>query len=159
MTARLDSAETSSPLYKKYLAASLALAETSLSQTLRDLVNIRASQINGCAFCVDMHIKEATIHGERPLRLHHIAIWRESPLFDARERAALAWTEIVTKLPADGVSDQAYAAVREQFDETATAELTFAVLLINGWNRLSIAFRSEPGSRDALYGLTKAGLS
>ena len=75
-------------------------------------MNIRASQINGCAYCVDMHVKEATIHGERPLRLHHIAIWRESTLFVPRERAALAWTEILTQLPAQGVPDDVYERVR-----------------------------------------------
>lgn len=159
MTARLDPAEIAAPLYRKYLAVSMALAETGLSQTLRDLVNIRASQLNGCAFCVDMHIKEATIHGERPLRLHHVAIWRESALFDERERAALLWTEALTHLGHDGVDDNTYAAARAEFDEREIADLTFAVLLINGWNRLSIAFKAEPGSRDAAYGLTKAGLN
>src|SRR5947209_4101162 len=98
MTARLDAARLSAPLFKKYLAFSMATNECSIEQTLRDLVHIRASQINGCAFCVDMHIKEATIHGERPLRLHHLAVWRESPLFTARERAALNWTEALTRL-------------------------------------------------------------
>src|SRR5262245_23905533 len=88
-----------------------------IERPLMDLVNLRASQVNGCAFCVDMHVKEATIRKERPLRLHHVAIWRESPLFSARERAALAWTEILTRIPRDGVPDDIYDRVRAEFSE------------------------------------------
>ena len=106
-----------------------------------------------------MHSKEAKIHGERELRLYHLAVWRESSLFDARERAALEWTEALTRLEPHGVPDAVYDAVRAQFDEKEIAALSFAVMAINGWNRLSIGFRAEPGSRDAMYGLTKAGLS
>ena len=106
-----------------------------------------------------MHSKEAKIHGERELRLYHVAIWRESNLFDARERAALEWTEALTQLPPHGVPDAIYDSVRAQFDEREMAALSFAVMAINGWNRLSIGFRAEPGSRDAMYGLTKSGLS
>ncbi|MEP6829583.1 MAG: carboxymuconolactone decarboxylase family protein, partial [Rhizomicrobium sp.] len=112
-----------------------------------------------CAFCVDMHSKEAKIHGERELRLYHVAIWRESNLFDARERAALEWTEVLTQLPPHGVSDAVYNSVRAVFSEKELSDLSYSVMAINGWNRLSIGFRSVPGSRDALYGLTKAGLS
>ena len=92
---------------------------------LAHLVDIRASQLNGCAFCLDMHVKEAKLHGERELRLHHVAIWRESALFSLRERAALAWTETLTHLPSSGVSDAAYAEAREQFSEKELA-ITFA---------------------------------
>jgi AhpD family alkylhydroperoxidase len=159
MTARLDAAALSAPLYKAYLAFSMASAGGSIEIGLRDLVHIRASQINGCAFCLDMHIKEATIHGERPLRLHHLAVWRESPLFTARERAALTWTEAVTRLGEHGVSDDAYAETLAELTEQEISDLTFEVMAINGWNRLSIAFRAVPGSQDAAYGLTKAGLS
>jgi len=159
MTARLDPAQVSAALYKKYLAFSMATAESSIDTALRDLVHIRASQINGCAFCVDMHIKEAMIHGERPLRVHHLAVWRESELFSARERAALNWTEAVTRLGDHGVSDEAYSESRAELSEQEISDLTFVVMGINGWNRLSIAFRAVPGSKDAAYGLTKAGLS
>ncbi|MEO8894749.1 MAG: carboxymuconolactone decarboxylase family protein, partial [Rhizomicrobium sp.] len=103
--------------------------------------------------------KEAKIHGERELRLYHIAIWRESNLFDARERAALEWTEALTQLPPHGVPDAIYNSVAAVFSEKELAELSFAVVAINGWNRLSVGFCAVPGSRDALYGLTKAGLS
>jgi AhpD family alkylhydroperoxidase len=159
MTTRLDPARLSAPLYKKYLAFSMATAEGSIEEALRDLVHIRASQINGCAFCLDMHVKEATIHGERPLRLHHLAIWRESGLFTARERAALGWTEALTRLGEQGVSDEIYAETLAELTEQEVSDLTLVVMAINGWNRLSIAFRAAPGSQDVAYGLTKAGLS
>jgi len=155
MTARANPASLSPATYKKYVDFTQAIG---VEPGLRDLIFIRASQMNGCAFCLDMHVKEARLHGERELRLHHVAIWHESNLFTQRERAALAWTEILTHLPAGGVPDQAYADARAVFDEKELADLTFAVMAINGWNRLSIAFRAEPGSLDALYGLDKAGL-
>ena len=159
MSERLDYAKVSPELTKAYYAFSMASKASGLGQTLIDLINLRASQLNGCAFCVDMHSKEAKIHGERELRLYHLAVWRESSLFDARERAALEWTEALTRLEPHGVPDAVYDAVRAQFDEKEIAALSFAVMAINGWNRLSIGFRAEPGSRDAMYGLTKAGLS
>ncbi len=159
MTERLDYSKLAPELTKAYYAFSMAIKASSLGHTIIDLVNLRASQINGCAFCVDMHSKEAKIHGERELRLYHVAIWRESNLFDARERAALEWTEALTQLAPHGVPDAIYDAVRAQFDEKKMAALSFAVMAINGWNRLSIGFCAVPGSRDALYGLTKAGLS
>jgi len=159
MTQRLNPAAVSPELYKAYYAFSQVVTKSSIDRSLRDLVHIRASQINGCAFCVDMHIKEATIHGERALRLHHLAIWRESSLFSPRERAALAWTESVTKLGEHGVPDEIYEEARMQFSEKELADLTFVVAEINGWNRLSIALRNQPGSMDEMLGLTAAGLS
>jgi AhpD family alkylhydroperoxidase len=127
--------------------------------TLVDLVNIRVSQINGCAFCVDMHSKEAKIHGEKELRLYHTPIWRESPLFNERERAALEWAEAVTRLGEHGVSDEVFERVHAQFGDKELAALTMVVGAINFWNRLAISFRSTPGSLDKAYGLDKAGLS
>jgi len=159
MTQRLNPAAAAPELYKAFYAFSQAVTKSSIDRTLRDLVHIRASQINGCAFCLDMHIKEATIHGERTLRLHHLAIWRESSLFSPRERAALAWTESVTKLGEHGVPDEIYEEARMQFSEKELADLTFVVAEINGWNRLSIAFRNQPGAMDEMLGLTAAGLS
>src|SRR5262249_24558773 len=125
---------------------------------LEDLVNIRASQLNGCAFCLDMHVKQAKIHGERELRLHHVATWRESTLFSARERAALEWTEVLTKLPDHGVADEGYARVTAQFSEKELSDLTFVVMTINGWNRANVAFQTVPGSLDKPFGLDKAQL-
>ncbi len=159
MSQRLNIAAQAPELYKAYYAFSQAEQKGGLPESLRDLVHIRASQLNGCAFCLDMHVKEATIHGERAIRLHHLAIWRESPLFDARERAALAFTEALTRLGEHGVPDEVYEEARMQFSEKEVAALAFAVVTINGWNRLSIAFRNQPGSMDAALGLTAAGLS
>jgi AhpD family alkylhydroperoxidase len=156
---RANYAKLAPELFKRYSAFGMALNNTSLDHTLRDLVTLRASQLNGCAFCIDMHVKEAKIHGERELRVHHVAIWRESTLFTPRERAALLWTETLTKLPEHGVSDEIYDSVKKEFSDEALAELTFAVIAINGWNRASIAYQVEPGSQDEAYGLTKAGLS
>ena len=119
-----------------------------LEPLLLELVRTRASQLNGCAFCLDMHVKEAKIHGERELRLYHVAIWRESSLFVPRERAALAWTEAVTKLPDGGISDDLYESVRGQFSEKEVSDLTFSIMVINAWNRASVAFKTVPGSAD-----------
>ncbi|WP_460450281.1 carboxymuconolactone decarboxylase family protein [Alsobacter sp. SYSU BS001988] len=158
MTLRLNYAKLSPDLFKA-LADLSASAKTALDPTLVSLVEIRASQLNGCAFCVDMHVKQAKIHGERELRLHHLAVWRESPLFSARERAALAWTEAVTQLPPHGVPDEVYGMARDEFAEKELVDLTFVVMTINSWNRASVAFRAEPGAADKLFGLDRAGLS
>jgi AhpD family alkylhydroperoxidase len=154
---RLNPATLSSAAYKNYLT--FALTTGTVEAGLSDLVNIRVSQINGCAFCLDMHVKEATIRGERALRLHHVAIWRESPLFSPRERAAFRWAEQVTRLGPDGVADEEYEAARTAFTEQELSDLTMAVVAINGWNRLNIAFPKPPGSLDAMFGLEKAGLN
>ncbi len=159
MSQRIDYIQQSPELFKAYQAFSNAVRHSAVDATTRDLVQIRASQINSCAFCLDMHVKEANIHGERELRLHHVAIWRESNLFSAKERAALEWTEALTRLSDHGVPDAIYTAVREQLSEKELSDLSFAVMAINGWNRLSIGFQAVPGSADAAYGLDKAGLS
>jgi len=158
MTQRLNYAQLSPELVKKLTAFTMELKESSMEQTIKDLVEIRASQINGCSFCVDMHSKEAKIHGERELRLYHVAAWRESTLFSPRERAALAWTEAVTKLSDTGVPDELYEKVRGQLSEKEVSDLTFQVMAINAWNRISVAVKAVPGSADRLYGLDKAGL-
>ncbi|TEA80082.1 carboxymuconolactone decarboxylase family protein [Allopusillimonas ginsengisoli] len=159
MTQRLNYFQASPAPANKFRELSMLLAGSPIAKELQHLVDIRASQLNGCAFCVDMHVKQAKIHGERELRLHHIAVWRESPLFTSRERAALEWTEAVTKLPPHGVPDEIYESVRQAFSEQELAELSFLIVVINGWNRMSVAFRAEPGSMDAAYGLDKAGLN
>jgi AhpD family alkylhydroperoxidase len=155
---RLSPMQQSPELFKKFISASTALAEASIEAAIIDLVNIRASQLNGCAFCLDLHVKQAKMHGERELRLYHIAAWRESTLFVPRERAALAWTEVLTKLPEQGVPDDIYERVRGQLSEKEISDLTFAVMTINAWNRLNVAFKVVPGSADTAYGLDKAGL-
>jgi AhpD family alkylhydroperoxidase len=159
MTQRIDYQQQAPDLFKKLVAISMQATQGGVGATIGHLVEIRASQINACAFCVDMHIKQALIHGERPLRIHHLPVWRESPLFDERERAALAWTEVLTQLPPHGVPDDIYALAREQFSEMELTELTYAVMAINAWNRINVAFTSVPGSADKAYGLDKAGLA
>jgi len=159
VTQRLDHSQQSPALFKKFVDFSMALHSSTIEAPLRALVEIRASQMNGCAFCLDMHVKQAKIGGERELRLHHVAIWRESPLFSPRERAALAWTEVLTRLPEGGVSDALFDSVRTQLSEKEISDLTYEIMAINAWNRASIAFRSVPGSLDKMYGLDKAGLA
>ncbi|NBD27924.1 carboxymuconolactone decarboxylase family protein [Paenibacillus glycinis] len=159
MTQRLNYMQQSPEFVKKLMELSGAEKNSSVEQSIVDLVHIRASQMNGCGFCLDMHMKEAKIHGERELRLYHLSIWRESNLFSPRERAALAWTEILTKLPEHGVPDEVYSRVLEHLSEKELSDLTFSVMTINAWNRASIAFKSAPGSADAAFGLTKAGLN
>jgi AhpD family alkylhydroperoxidase len=158
MSQRLDYYKQSPELARKLFELSNAVKKGLLGNTLLDLVNIRASQLNGCALCLDMHCKEAKIHGERELRLYHVAIWRESPLFSDAEKAALEWTEAVTRLSDHGVDDDVYDRVRGQFSGDQISELTFAIGVINLWNRLNISFRTVPGSADEMLGLTKAGL-
>src|SRR5262249_40186415 len=129
---RLSYAQQSPELVKKLIDLGMAVDNSGHIETkLGYLVDIRASQMNGCAFCLDMHVKQAKLHGERELRLYHVAIWRESPLFTAKERAALAWTEALTQIAPTGVSDDLYAEVREQFDDKELSTLTFRVMIIN----------------------------
>jgi AhpD family alkylhydroperoxidase len=157
---RLNYVEQSPELVKKLQDFSMAIANSGhIELRLSHLVDIRASQMNGCAFCLDMHVKEAKLHGERELRLYHLAIWRESPLFTAKERAALALTEALTQIAPTGISDELYAEVREQFNEKELSTLVFRVMGINAWNRANVAFRTTPGAHDKAFGLDKAGLA
>ncbi|EJT04886.1 carboxymuconolactone decarboxylase family protein [Rhizobium sp. CCGE 510] len=159
MTQRLNYAQQSPELFKKFMEFSMALRSSVIDEKLQALIEIRASQINGCGFCLDMHVKQAKIHGETELRLHHVAIWRESNLFVPRERAALAWTEALTKLPEGGIPDEIYERVRGQLSEKEISDLTFVVMAINAWNRVNVGFETVPGSADKAYGLDKAGLN
>lgn len=159
MSQRLDYFQISPDFSRTYQEFGASLKKKPVIREFNDLVTIRASQLNGCAFCLDMHVKQAKIGGERELRLHHIAIWRESALFSARERAVLAWTEVLTQLPAHGVPDDIYEQVRAELSEEELSDITFLVVAINGWNRLNVAFRTPPGVKDAQFGLDKAGLA
>ena len=159
MNQRIDFSKQSPQPTRKLFELSQAVKESGLESGLLDLINIRASLLNGCAFCLDMHVKEAKIHGERELRVYHVPIWRESALFSPRERAALEWTEAVTQLDSHGIGDEIYGRVRAQFSEKELSDLTFAIATINFWNRLNVPFQTPPGSADALLGLTKAGLT
>lgn len=157
---RLNHMQQSPELVKKLVDFSTAIANSGhIDPRLSHLVDIRASQMNGCAFCLDMHVKEAKLHGERELRLYHVAIWRESPLFTPRERAALALTEALTRIAPTGVSDELYAEAREQFSEKELSTLIFRVIGINAWNRANVAVRTTPGAHDKAFGLDRAGLA
>ncbi|WP_165067546.1 carboxymuconolactone decarboxylase family protein [Paludisphaera rhizosphaerae] len=145
MEARLNYANLSHEPIKAMYAVNGYLARCGLEHSLLELVKIRASQINGCAFCLDMHTKDARAHGETEQRIYTLTAWRETPFFSDRERAALAWTEAVTRI-SEGVSDAVFEQAREHFTEQELADLTWAVVLINGWNRLAISFRVPPGS-------------
>ena len=159
MTQRSNYIQQSTELFKKFMEFSNALKSSTIEESIRDLVSIRASQLNGCGCCVDMDVKEAHLHGERALRLHHVATWRESTLFAPRERAALAWTEVLTELPEHGVPDDIYERVRTQLNEKELSDLTFELMAINGWNRANVAFKTVPGSADKAFGLDKANLA
>ncbi|MGO6737180.1 carboxymuconolactone decarboxylase family protein [Rhizobium ruizarguesonis] len=159
MTQRLNYAQQSPELFKKFMEFSMALKSSVIDEKLQALVEVRASQINGCGFCLDMHVKQAKILGETELRLYHVAIWRESTLFIPRERAALAWTEALSKLPEGGIPDEIYERVRGQLSEKEISDLTFVVMAINAWNRVNVGFKTVPGAADKAYGLDKAGLN
>ena len=116
-----------------------------LEHSLLELVKLRASQINGCAYCIDMHTKELRADGEDEQRLYLLDAWRESPFYSARERAALAWTEALTLVAENHVPDDLYTATRKEFSENELVDLTYAIATINAWNRLSIAMRAVPG--------------
>ncbi len=157
--ARLNYGQQAPELAKKLQELGMAIDKGGqLEPLLGYLVDIRASQMNGCAFCLDMHVKQAKIAGEREIRLHHVAIWRESPLFTAKERAALALTEALTHIAPTGVSDAIYAEASGQFDDKALVALVFRIMTINAWNRANVAFHTPPGILDKMYGLDKAGL-
>jgi AhpD family alkylhydroperoxidase len=120
--------------------------DSGLEHSLLELVKTRASQINGCAYCIDMHTKDARALGESEQRLYLLNAWREAPFYTERERVALAWTEVVTFISESHASDEDYAAARSQFSEKELVNLTLAIIAINGWNRLAISFRAELGN-------------
>jgi AhpD family alkylhydroperoxidase len=121
-------------------------AQAKLERPLFELVKIRASQINGCAYCIDMHTKDARLAGETEQRIYALNAWRETPFFSERERAALEWTEAVTRVADTHVPDDIHARVSAQFEEDELVALTFAVIVINSWNRLAVSFRAPAGT-------------
>lgn len=144
MSQRLDYYKASRDATQAMLALEKAVAQFGLEPTLLELVRLRASQINGCAYCVDHHIAEAKKAGESDRRLHGVVVWRETPFFTPRERAALAWTESLTSLPETHAADEDYAMLREQFSDKEIVDLTVAIIAVNGWNRLGVGFRRSP---------------
>ncbi len=147
MEPRLMPYEAAPGVYRAMLGLEAQVNNHSgLDGTLLNLVRMRASQINHCGFCLDMHSKEARAHGETEQRLYCLEAWREAPFYTERERAALAWSEAVTLLTDGFVPDSVFAEVRAHFSDAELANLTLAVVAINGWNRFGVAFRTVPGT-------------
>jgi AhpD family alkylhydroperoxidase len=146
MTVRIDIDAIAPNALAAMLRLERYVHDSGLEPSLLKLVKVRASQLNGCAYCVDMHTKEARAAGESEQRLYAVPVWHETPYFSARERAALTWTDAVTEIGQTGVPDEAYDEVRAHFSEKELVSLTMAIVAINGWNRLAVSFRKEPGS-------------
>lgn len=146
MKERLNYAAVSPAGYKALLALETHVRQSGLEHKLLELVKTRASQLNGCAFCLDMHTKDARAAGETEQRLYGLSAWREAPYYTERERAALAWTEAVTLVSETHVPDDVYEDVRRYFDEKELVNLTLAIVAINSWNRMAVSFRKEAGT-------------
>ena len=146
MEQRLDYAQASPAARAAMLALEKAVRDSGLEQPLLELVRMRASQLNGCAYCIDMHSKDARAAGETEQRLYGLDAWRETPFFTERERAALEWTEAITLVADSRVPDTVYQQALKSFSGKELANLTLAVIAINGWNRIAIGFRMEPGN-------------
>jgi AhpD family alkylhydroperoxidase len=144
MQQRIDVTKVSPAAFKAVAALQAFVDQSGLDPKLRELVKIRASQINGCAYCLAMHTREARKIGETDERMHLLDAWREAPVFSARERAALAWTEALTLIAHGHAPDEVYDQVRKQFSEKEIVDLTAAVCAINTWNRIAISFRATP---------------
>jgi AhpD family alkylhydroperoxidase len=141
---RIEYGKVVPEVYRAMMALEHQVQSSGLEDSLLDLVKLRASQINGCAFCIDMHAKDARARGETEQRLYELDAWREAPFYTERERAALAWTEAVTLVTVGHVTDQVYDEARMQFSDAELVNLSLAIVAINGWNRLGIAFRAVP---------------
>src|SRR5690348_15396297 len=145
MNARFDLMHVSPGVIHAILGLEREVRNGHLDGALLELVRMRASQINGCAYCLDMHSKDTRANGETEQRLYGLEAWREAPYYSARERAALEWTEALTLVAETHVPDDVYERVRQQFSEDELTHLSLAVVAINGWNRLNIAARTVPG--------------
>jgi AhpD family alkylhydroperoxidase len=145
MKARINLMQVNPGILNAMLGLEKQISKAGLDSQLLDLVRMRASQINGCAYCLDMHSKDARAAGQTEQRLYGLNAWREAPYYSARERAALDWTEALTLVSETHAPDDVYERVREQFSEDETAHLTLAIVAINGWNRLNIAARTIAG--------------
>lgn len=143
---RINYGSTNKDLFKALLTAQSYLDGATIERSLMHLIDMRVSQINGCAYCLDMHSKDLRHEGETEQRIYLLNAWRETDLFTPRERAALAWAEAVTRLTDQDVPDDVYSAAREQFSEAELADLTYVITMINTWNRFNVAFRTPAGS-------------
>jgi len=146
MKPRLNYASASAGGYAAMRQLNDYVESCGLERSLLELIKTRASQINGCAYCLDMHTKDARAEGETEQRLHTLSAWRETPFFSERERAALAWTEAVTSIADGPIGDELYDHVSIHFSSKELVDLTLAIIAINGWNRLAIPFRTQPGT-------------
>jgi AhpD family alkylhydroperoxidase len=147
MQSRLDPQKAAPAAYQAMFGLENYIRKSSkLESSLLELIKMRASQINGCAFCLDMHSKDARAGGETEQRLYTLSAWRETPFFTLREQAALAWTEAITLIADGNAPDDVYEEARKQFSEEELANLTLAIITINGWNRIAIGFRMVPGA-------------
>lgn len=146
MTQRIDYKTASPGAFAAMQGLERHVRQSGLEHTLLELVKTRVSQINGCAYCLDMHTKDARAAGETEQRLHLLPAWRETSVYSLRERAALAWAEALTLVAGHAVSDEVYAQARAQFDAKELVDLSLAVVAINGWNRLAVGFRSDVGN-------------
>lgn len=146
MQQRIEAAKVAPGAIKAMLGLVTYLQQSGLEENLLLLITLRASQMNGCAYCIDMHWKDLRAAGESEQRLYSLDAWRDGPFYTDRERAALEWTEAVTRVAETRVPDEVYEQVRRQFNEKEIADLTLAVATINAWNRLNVAFRTVPGS-------------
>jgi AhpD family alkylhydroperoxidase len=146
MKSRMNLMQVAPDAMKAMRGLQLHVDRGGLEHALLELVKMRASQLNGCAYCLDMHSKDARAAGETEQRLYLLDAWREAPFYSPRERAALAWTEALTLISQTHAPDDVYEEARAQFSEKELADLTMAIVAINGWNRIAIGFRSEPGS-------------
>lgn len=144
MQPRIDFYTASPDAFKAMLSLETAVSKLGLEKSLLELVKLRSSQINGCAFCIDMHTADARKDGETERRLYAVTAWREAPFFTGRERAALAWTEALTRLSDTHAPDADYALLSEHFSPKEMVDLTVAINAINGWNRLAVGFRKMP---------------
>ena len=145
-TNRINYQEKAPKALRAMLELEKYVVGSGLERSLYELVKLRTSQINGCAYCLDMHSKDARKAGETEQRIYSLVAWKETPFYTERERAALAWTEALTLISENEVSDELYASVREHFDEGELVSLTMGIIAINGWNRLAIGFRTVPGT-------------
>jgi AhpD family alkylhydroperoxidase len=146
MNARINLINVNPGILHAMLGLEKQVSKSGLDSRLLDLVRMRASQINGCAYCLDMHSKDARAAGETEQRLYGLNAWRETPYYSARERAALEWTEALTLVTEGHVPDDVYERVRQDFSEDELAHLSLAIVAINGWNRLNVAARTVPGT-------------
>ena len=144
MSERLDFYTASPEAVKAQMAVEVAIGKMGLELSLLELIRLRSSQLNGCAFCVDMHTTDARKAGETERRLHAVAVWRETPFFSERERAALAWTEALTLLSTSHAPDADYALMKAHFSDKEMVNVTLAISSINSWNRLAVGFRKMP---------------